>query len=384
MATPGCTRVNGASAASPPHGLRPILDALPFAVAIFDANGALTTYNGRYTELTSTESEGVAGRTIDSVWPEASATLESVIDAARKRQHRATVLVELGFGSSPKATQVTVSPLPEGEGWIFTGIDVTERERLRRAMVRDAAVLHGERQREHSLSMIGQLAAGVLHDVNNVLNPILASAYLIDAFADDPESVKLHAGRIAQAAQMGVARLARLRQFVRQEPIEDRVDAAIVDISATASEVVELAAPMWEGRDPSRAIRVETSLATGVVVRGVGAEIQAATLNLINNAVDAMVDGGTLSVTTMVRDGQGLLEVSDTGGGMTADTRRHAFEPFFSTKGSRGTGLGLAEVYGIVKRHRGAAEIESAPGVGTVVRLRFPLASGKVTASPSV
>ena len=110
---------------------------------------------------------------------------------------------------------------------------------------------------------------------------------------------------------------------------------------------------------------------------GVESEIREALVNLIFNATDAMPDGGTLTLRTRVTpDSQSrprvAVEVCDTGLGMDADTRRRCLEPFFTTKGERGTGLGLAMVYGIVRRHAGEIEIESEPGVGTTFRLIFP------------
>jgi len=106
-------------------------------------------------------------------------------------------------------------------------------------------------------------------------------------------------------------------------------------------------------------------------------EIRDALTNLIFNAVDAMPNGGTLTVRTLTSAGAGgedrvLIEVTDTGVGMDEDTRRRCLEPFFTTKGERGTGLGLAMVYGMIQRHSAELDIESAAGVGTTVRLSFP------------
>src|SRR5207253_10481502 len=105
---------------------------------------------------------------------------------------------------------------------------------------------------------------------------------------------------------------------------------------------------------------------------GITGELREALLNLVQNALDAMAGGGTLGMRTTLQGNEVGLEIRDSGIGMSAEVRERAFEPFFTTKGRMGTGLGLAEGYGIVKRHRGRAEIESTPGVGTTIRLVFP------------
>jgi CheY-like chemotaxis protein len=107
-------------------------------------------------------------------------------------------------------------------------------------------------------------------------------------------------------------------------------------------------------------------------VRGIAGELREALLNLVQNALDAMNGGGRLGIRTTVSDQEARVEVRDSGTGMSAEVRERAFEPFFTTKGRAGTGLGLAEVYGIAKRHRGRAEIDSTPGSGTTIRLIFP------------
>jgi CheY-like chemotaxis protein len=122
-------------------------------------------------------------------------------------------------------------------------------------------------------------------------------------------------------------------------------------------------------------VTLEQRLAADVVVRGIAGELREALLNLVQNALDAMAGGGALRIVTQITSEEASVEVSDTGTGMTAEVRERAFEPFFTTKGVNGTGLGLAEVYGIARRHRGRAEIESTLGEGTTVRLVFPPAS---------
>ena len=256
----------------------------------------------------------------------------------------------------------------------------SESERLER-LVRERTkeiLQHQEaRARERRLAAIGQLAAGVMHDVNNALNPIMAAAHLLSLRAEDPAAVREYATRIARAAETGAATAARVLRFIRQDPAGN-VHEEIVDLATMADEVLAMMRPFWAERAQGGHVQAERRLAAGAVIRGLAGEVREALLNLVSNALDAMPEGGTLAVRTGIRTGatesEAYVEVRDTGSGMTDEVRERAFDPFFTTKSS-GTGLGLSEVYAVMKRHRGRAEIESSPGQGTTVRLVFPLAA---------
>jgi CheY-like chemotaxis protein len=129
-------------------------------------------------------------------------------------------------------------------------------------------------------------------------------------------------------------------------------------------------------------IKIETSLAPELpLIMGVESEIREALVNLVFNAVDAMPEGGTLTLRTKISENvphRVQLEMSDTGIGMDEETRGRCLEPFFTTKGERGTGLGLAMVYGIVRRHNAEIEIESVVGKGTTMRLNFPVPAAQI------
>jgi signal transduction histidine kinase len=258
----------------------------------------------------------------------------------------------------------------------------TEAERLERMVQERTAellALQEARARERRLAAVGQLAAGVMHDVNNALNPIMAAAFLLEANAENPAAVRDYAVRIAKAAETGAATAARVGKFIRQEPLQAEREE-LVDLSVVCDEVVAMTRPLWAERARGGTVHLERQLsAPGIaMIRGITGELREALLNLVQNALDAMAGGGTLGMRTFATDTEVVLEIKDSGIGMSAEVRERAFEPFFTTKGKLGTGLGLAEVYGIVKRHRGAAEIESAPGVGTTIRIAFPRASHAV------
>jgi signal transduction histidine kinase len=252
----------------------------------------------------------------------------------------------------------------------------TEAERLERMVqerTQEVLALQEARARERRLAAVGQLAAGVMHDVNNALNPIMAAAYLLQAHATNPDKVRDYAERISKAAETGAATAARVGRFIRQEPLQGEIEE-LVDLAQVCDEVVAMTRPLWAERAKGGVVQFQRDLASGAIVRGIAGELREALLNLVQNALDAMAGGGTLGIRTYTSSGEVSVEVRDTGIGMSAEVRERAFEPFFTTKGKAGTGLGLAEVYGIVRRHRGHAEIESMPGVGTTVRLVFPFA----------
>jgi signal transduction histidine kinase len=250
----------------------------------------------------------------------------------------------------------------------------TEAERLERMVqerTRELLALQEAAARDRRLAAIGQLAAGVMHDVNNALNPIMAAAYLLEMNAENPAAVRDYAVRIARAAETGAATAARVGRFIRQEPLLGARED-VVDLTVMVEEVVAMTRPLWQERAKGGVIRLEQYLTEGTTVRGIAGELREALLNLVQNALDAMAGGGTLRIETVMTAAEASVSVRDTGVGMSAEVRERAFEPFFTTKGVNGTGLGLAEVYGIARRHRGRAEIESAPGEGTTVRLVFP------------
>ncbi len=239
--------------------------------------------------------------------------------------------------------------------------------------------------RERQLAAVAQLAAGVMHDVNNTLNPILAAAYLLRHHAESPEAVRDYADRIRIAAEAGAVTASRVGRFIRQEPLYVGSDE-MLDLSALADDVIAFTEPLRVRRSSGSAqVTIERQLGERVETRGLPGEIREALISLIHNAIDAMPEGGRVTVRTYVAEGAACVAVRDTGLGMSAEVRERAFEPFFTTKGARGLGLGLAEVYGIARRHRGTAEITSGPGQGTEITIRLPVAphAALVSASPT-
>jgi signal transduction histidine kinase/CheY-like chemotaxis protein len=236
------------------------------------------------------------------------------------------------------------------------------------------AVLQQER-----LRALGQMASGIAHDINNAVSPV---ALYTDILLETEPNLSAETRRYLETTQRAIEdvahTVARLREFYR-EP-EPQSALTPVDLSVLARQVLDLTRARWSDMPQQRGlvIQLKADLPRGLPsAAGVESEIREALTNLVFNAVDAMPEGGTLTVRTRSMTGPSkqkfvAVEVADTGVGMDEETRRRCLDPFFTTKGERGTGLGLAMVYGIAQRNSAEIEIESAPGQGTTMRLLFP------------
>ncbi|MGQ9726930.1 MAG: ATP-binding protein [Candidatus Fervidibacter sp.] len=228
---------------------------------------------------------------------------------------------------------------------------------------------------QERLRALGQIASGIAHDINNALVPIQGFAEILLEH-NDP-TVRNAAEVIFKSASDITATVQRMREFYRMRSSEDLLEP--VDLNAICKDALMMTRPRWFNMPRERGIVIEPQLELSddlPPLSGMPSEIRQAIVNLIINAVDAMPEGGTLTIRTYRKDRRGrvwvVVEVSDTGVGMDEETKRRATEPFFTTKGERGSGLGLPAVYGTVQRHEGFMESDSEPGQGTTVRLWFP------------
>ena len=221
----------------------------------------------------------------------------------------------------------------------------------------------------------GEMAGGVVHDFNNSLMSIIGYSELLlgDASLLDDRALVLHYLNTMNTAGRDASHVvSRLRDFYR--PREDSDVFSAVDINGLLETVVPLTRPKWHDRalETGRSIRLELELQKVPPVLGNGAELREVVTNLVFNAVDAMPAGGVITLRSEAVGDVVKIEVSDTGTGMTDEVRQRCLEPFFSTKGEQGTGLGLAMSFGIIRRHEGTLDIETAPGRGTTFRLLLP------------
>ena len=390
-------------------------DVLPDAVRVYDANARLVRANA----LAERSAPGQTVSTVRELWlREAPHDMNGVAMALEQLPVSRALRGEAVSAASYRVrrpegeamVEVSAVPLrtPAGElsGAVVIERDVTERvqppgefasretvpsqpspgapseadrvAQLVEARSGELLRLEATRARERRLAALGQLAAGVMHDVNNALNPVMLAAWLLERHADDPVKVREYAARIQKAAETGASSALRVGRFIRQEPLVGGRQLRF-DLAREVAEAIAIAEPTWARRGVGTRITLVRQLDPGLVVVGAAGEVREAVLNLVQNAIDAMPDGGELAIRVQGSGREGWIEVEDSGVGMSDEVREQAFDPFFSTKGTGGSGLGLAEVYGIMRRHRGTAEVTSAPGRGTTVRARFPLAQGGST-----
>ena len=232
---------------------------------------------------------------------------------------------------------------------------------------------------QERLRALGQMASGIAHDINNAISPI--SLYTDSLLEREPNLTEK--GRAAltviQRAIDGVAGYGGAHARVLS-PARAGNDARARGPERSPKQVIELTRAKWFDLPQQRGVSIELHMDLSAKLPGImGAEgeIRDALTNLIFNAVDAMPDGGILTVRTFAQPGPAdsqlvRVEVTDTGIGMSEETRRRCLEPFFTTKGERGTGLGLAMVYGMIQRHSAEFDIESVVGKGTTMRFTFP------------
>ena len=231
------------------------------------------------------------------------------------------------------------------------------------------------------MSALGELASGVAHDFNNTLAGILGRAQLLTR-TSDPEKLKKGLQIIIKTAEDGAKTVKRIQDFARQRRDHDfapvRVDQLLLDVK-------DITRPRWKDRAEAenRYIRILLRSESNAHVMGDESELREVLVNMVFNAVDAMPQGGTLTLSTSEAGEEVLIRVCDTGTGMTPEVRSRIFDPFFTTKGKAGMGLGLAVSFGIVHRHTGTVEVESEVGRGSSFTIKLPVARGAVKTAPA-
>jgi len=303
--------------------------------------------------------------------------LDEIIRFGKAKQ---TIFEEEGIRKDGSLFPVEISftlTQPDEKDIIAVMRDITERKEMEHKLLQS-----------EKLKSLGELSGGVAHDFNNVLAAILGRVQLLRMRLEPPPGkqekresmldLKKGLEVIEKAALDGAETVRRIQEFSRKRA--DDKDFTQVDISELIESALEFTRARWKDEAESKGVKFiikkEASLLTHTA--GNEAELREVLVNLINNGLDAMPQGGRMTISTSHEDNHIYITVHDTGIGIPEVIRDKIFDPFFTTKGPQSTGLGMSVSYGIINRHRGTITVDSIEGKGTTFTIKLPLSEGMV------
>ena len=344
-----------------------IIESINAGVLACNLEGKIEAWNSALERLYGMSRSGALGKTLDEIFsPELRAELSQVSDP-----HHALNLYKFRLRNAQDRSLIvnlSIVPLVGKEnqviGRLLIFTDLTERVNL------EDQLMQAEK-----LSSIGLLAAGVAHEVNTPLAVITSNAQLLMRQMDPEDPRGRTLDKIIKQAFRASEIANNLLKFSRVSSSE----YSDLDVNRVISETLSLVEPMLKAAKVTVDAQLDKALPG---VYGNAGRLQQVFMNLIMNARDAMPHGGELTIVTEAENSSVHVEVSDNGVGIPSDQLHKIFDPFFTTKGtSRGTGLGLAVTYGIIREHSGSIKVNSVVGRGTTFRLEFPAVRKAVNVS---
>ena len=348
------------------------LDLLPYGIIVVDETGTILYYNAREEQIAERRREDVIGKNFFTEVAPCTQVREfhgRFKETVLRAGSVADFHFRFPFPGRPREVEISLTSF-EKDGALLCLIsvsDVTEKQNLREHL------MSVERLRE-----VGEVAAGVAHNFNNLLTVIRGNSELIMMRLPAGDPIRAKAENILKAAVDGTEMVKRIRDTTRTQP-ESVPGMATVDLNEVVRDSVSFTEDYArQARDERGAgVTFDLDLASNPLrLRANASELREVFVNLLRNAVDAVTGEGRVAVRTSGGGRRAAVEVSDTGAGMSREVLEKIFRPLFTTKGERGTGLGLATSYAAVKRHGGDVEVESEEGRGTTFRVTLPLAGG--------
>jgi len=349
------------------------LDLLPYGIIVVNDDGTILYYNAREEQIACRKREDVIGKNFfTEVAP--CTQVQEFHGRFRETMHTkgavATFQFRFPFPDRPREVEISLTNF-ENDGALLCLIsvsDATEENRLREHLIR------AERLRE-----VGEVAAGVAHNFNNLLTVVRGNAELMLRRLPEDDPLRKRVESILKASDDGAEMVRRIRESARQQP-ETTPATASVDLNEIVRDSINWTEDYAREAQAERHVRIEfeDDLAANLApVRASASELREVFTNLLRNAVDAVSGEGRIRIESRVDVGgeRNIVTVSDTGEGINAEAMEKLFRPLFTTKGERGTGLGLATCYAILRRHGGDIEVKSEVGKGTTFTVRLPAAS---------
>jgi photoactive yellow protein len=348
------------------------LDLLPYGIIVVDESGRILYYNAREEQISGRDRETVLGKNFFKEVAPCTQVREfhgRFEEAMREMGLVASFNFTFPFPDRPREVEISLASFRKEDSQLclISVSDVTEKNLLRDHMLR------GERLRE-----VGEVAAGVAHSFNNLLTVIRGNAELLLTMIPEDDPAHQRAAKIIKATDDGEEIVKRIRESARDPlSMQEEDETTAVDLNQAVKDAIAFTEDYARAAQDERGARVrfETALAEDALyVRAHASELREVFTNLLRNAVDAIDGVGRISVRSSAADGLCIAEVTDTGQGMDAEVQGKLFRPLFTTKGERGTGLGLATSYAIVRRCGGDIKIRSAKGAGSTFTVSLPAA----------
>lgn len=339
--------------------LASIADRTPDEIYALNSQGRISWMNERAEEHKLLVS--ISGSFLDLVSEECRALVQKNVDRTLEGEDTECEIRVVRLDGSFRHAEAHTSPLwKDGEidGVLIFLRDVTDRKREQELMAQS-----------DKLRAVGELAAGVAHNLNNSLTVIQGRAQLLLRQASDGPAAK-SLEIINNAVEDGTKTLRRILEFARRDSDNE---FGPVELGYLISSSIDIARPKWQSKSRKGQIEVKVECTGTAYVMGEQAELREVVLNLVFNAVDAMPNGGVMEIGARAEIDSGCFWVADTGCGMPQEVASRIFEPFFTTKGKLGSGLGLSASHGIITRHKGEIFVVSEPGEGTRFEVRLPI-----------
>jgi len=364
--------------------LEHVIESSKDGIAINDTKGYIISTNAAMERMTKFSREELIGMHSSELVVKEKEVEEYISDKIGE-------FLEKGYCSYESKHTTKDGSIIDVEGTLSKVKDSKGNHIASVAILRD---LTEKKEMEHKffqsekLKSLGELAGGVSHDFNNVLAAILGRAQLLKMIVETPPEkeerrksiIELKEGLeiIEKASIDGAETVRSIQEFSRRR--EDDKHFTTIDLNEIIDNALEFTRVKWKSDAESKGIKIkiQKAFSTLPTISGSAAELREVFTNLINNAVDAMPQGGEIKIKTYTDNSHIAIRVEDTGIGIPKDLRDRIFDPFFTTKGVESTGLGMSVSYGIINRHRGTISIDSIEGQGTAFTIKLPI-SEKIT-----
>ena len=367
-----------------------LLQALPIPALLVDESLRVTFLNDACGNV-SEDYMLLRGRAFSSLFPDPSAAEEAnlLVQKVFVSRKSESSQAELDIGNGRVWGRIHLRPVRMGLSRSVLALveDLTHekeqlileqkhRERLLAEIAErrkaEAALLQAER-----LKAVGELASGVSHNFNNLLQIVIGNAQLatVNLNEGDIAGVQTNLEQIVQSSMVGSGTIRRLQNFARKPAHQPGSEWKVFDLSEVVRQAVEMTTIWWKTVPEKSGLTINLipKLTPHCKVKGRGEELFEVAMNLIKNAAEALPQGGEITVETFYDDAQAVLRVQDTGLGISPENMGRLFEPFFTTKQSHSAGMGLASSFGIAKSHGGSIWVENKKDGGAIFTVRLPL-----------